>query len=85
MEHQGGFFLLIPAITLFIIILTEIAREKEKKLRIGLSVMGLTPLEYYAHWFITILLLSLLQSLILVVFGIIFNFLTFKECPFIIL
>jgi ABC-type multidrug transport system ATPase subunit len=49
----GAFYFFIPYMISFIVTITEITREKEKRLRQGLSVMGMTASTYWISWAIT--------------------------------
>jgi hypothetical protein len=69
----------------FVVILTEIVREKEKHLRLGLTLMGMSSTAYWMSWGITALLFSTIVSNLLVLSGIICGFDVFCKAPYAIL
>lgn len=62
------------------LLLNEIATEKEKKLRMGMQLMGLRSSVYWLVWNITALVLSLLVTLILIGTGYICRYVTLLLC-----
>lgn len=49
----GVFYFFIPPMVTFVVILIEIVREKEYRLRHGLSMMGMSSGPYWFSWFVT--------------------------------
>lgn len=80
--QYGAFYFFIPYMISFICTVTEVLREKEKKLRQGLSVMGLSSNPFWISWFITVAVLNLLITLIMMASGMIFGFDFFIKTPF---
>jgi len=60
---------------------TEILREKEKKLRQGLSVMGLSSNPFWMSWFITVIIINFLITIIMMISGYCFGFDFFLKTP----
>ena len=65
--------------------LTEVVKEKELKLRQGLSVVGLSHTSYWLHWMITGIFFLTLISLTTILMGMAFQFDLFFNANFIIL
>lgn len=70
---SGPFYLFIPPMVTFVIVLTEIVREKEYRLRHGLAVMGMTASAYWKSWFITGCVLVFLNVNALLLSGLLFQ------------
>jgi hypothetical protein len=49
----GSFYISLGPLVTFVTLLTEIVKEKELKLRQGLSVVGLSHASYWLHWILT--------------------------------
>ena len=62
------------------VLLQEIARDKEFKLRQGLNVVGVTHTTYWINWTIVGTLLNIKQTLVLMCCGRIFQFELWKNC-----
>jgi hypothetical protein len=56
----------------FIITINEILREKGKKLRLGISTMGMTHTSYWISWFITSIIVTSILTLNLMLIALIF-------------
>jgi len=82
---MGAFLFLIPYLILFIGTSMEIAREKHKKLRQGLAVMGMSTSAYYMSWLLTGSSINLLTSLNIMIAGHLFQYRFFTDTPFIVL
>ena len=52
-SHHGAMFFFLPFMLHFIMSINEILREKEKKLRQGITVMGMTHFSYWFSWAVT--------------------------------
>lgn len=59
----------------------EIVREKHKRLRQGLAVMGLTPFAYWTSWMLTIMVLNFFVTLNILISGNMFGFGFFTDTP----
>jgi len=66
---NGAIWFYLPPMVTFFIILTEIVFEKEKRLRIGMRMMGLSNSAYWTVWWLTGLSISILTTLILIAAG----------------
>lgn len=53
MAQYGPFFIMIPYLILLVIEASHLFHQKEKKLRIGLNIVGVTHLEYYLSEILT--------------------------------
>ena len=67
------FYFLVPTITSFVF-LFKIAQEKEKKLRLGMKLMGLSDSAWWASWWITTIIYNALLSILIIISGYIFVF-----------
>lgn len=65
----GAFFFFIPYMLLYLVTVNEILKEKEKKLRQGVNVMGLTNTSYWVSWVLTSILLNIFVTLLLILAG----------------
>jgi hypothetical protein len=54
----------------FMLMLQEISRDKEFKLRQGLNVVGVTHLVYWVNWIIVGTILNCIQTTVLMICGI---------------
>mmetsp|Transcript_23109 Transcript_23109/g.41251 ORF Transcript_23109/g.41251 Transcript_23109/m.41251 type:complete len:901 (-) Transcript_23109:1806-4508(-) len=82
---SGPFYLFIPPMVTFVIVLTEIVREKEYRLRHGLAVMGMTASAYWKSWFITGLVLIGLNVNSLLLSGLLFQIEFFQNANYLIM
>jgi ABC-type multidrug transport system ATPase subunit len=78
----GTFYFYFTPIITFIIILTELVREKEYKLRLGLNMMGLNQGSFWMSWFITSAIFSAACSIMQIVSGWCCRFDFFINTPF---
>lgn len=56
-------------------------REKHKKLRQGLAVMGMSSNTYWWSWFITASIINLIITTFIILAGYLFEFQFFTETP----
>jgi hypothetical protein len=82
--QTGAFYFFIPPMVTFVVLLIETTREKEYKLRLGLSVMGMNAKSYWCSWFITGAFFSFIVTALLVATGYLFQFDIFINTPFVI-
>lgn len=83
-SSSGAFYFFFPPMITFVVILMEIVREKDLKLRKSLLIIGLNNSAFWLSWFITSLFFSALVSLTLVISGMICQFDYFINTPFLI-
>jgi hypothetical protein len=69
--QYGSFFFLIPYLILFVLEVSSALREKEQGLRIGLSTVGVTAFQFY----LSNLIMSLLNNLLITSFFCLFGYL----------
>lgn len=81
----GVFYFYIPPMVTFVVMLIEIVREKEYKMRHGMSVMGMTPGPYWLSWFITGFVFSFLVTNSLIISCLACQFDVFLYTPYPIL
>jgi ABC-type multidrug transport system permease subunit len=74
------YFSLGPLIT-FTVLLQEIARDKEYKLRQGLNVVGVSHLVYWINWIFVGTMLNLIQTSVLMITGSFCGFQIWENCP----
>jgi hypothetical protein len=72
---------LIP-ITLYIIILIDVVREKQAKLRKSLLIIGMTNISFWTSWFLISVILSFVINLIFFAFVYILQWELFINTPF---
>jgi ABC-type multidrug transport system ATPase subunit len=82
---NGPLYFFIPPMFVFGLLVSEIVKEKELKLRNGLSVIGVSSTAFWLSWFIVALGFSLLTSNSLIVSAYIFDFDLFTRTPYPIL
>ncbi len=68
-SQVGAFYFCLTPLITFVILLTEVVKEKENRLRQGLSVVGLSHASFWLHWIITGVVFSLLTTLSLMIAG----------------
>ncbi len=56
---MGSFYFIIPPILSFLFVTNEMLREKEKKQREYLQIMGIECKVYWSSWLITIIMMSI--------------------------
>ena len=84
-DNSGTLFFLIAPMVVFMILVGELAREKEKRLRQGLIVVGVGHFTYYLSWVVVIFVYSLIIPLVLILSAYAFSFDVFDQTPFLIL
>lgn len=65
----GSYYFVLGPLLTFLVILQELAKEKELKLRQGLNVVGVSHSAYWLSWLLIATVLNLAQTLVLVVAG----------------
>lgn len=81
---SGAFYFFFPPIISFVMILLEIIREKDSKLRKSLLIIGLNNTSFWISWLITSMIFAALVSFILVLTAITLRFEVFTNSPFLI-
>lgn len=81
----GAFYFFIPPMVTFVVIMIELAREKEQSLRQGLNVMGMSSMAYWQSWFITSHVFIILVTTTLILAGLACDFDVFTNTPYMIL
>eukprot|EP00743_Colponemidia_sp_Colp-15_P008092 GILK01008768.1.p1 GENE.GILK01008768.1~~GILK01008768.1.p1 ORF type:complete len:953 (+),score=144.68 GILK01008768.1:132-2990(+) len=84
-SSEGAFWFFIPPMVSFVVVLSEIVREKEQRLRQGLSVMGMGSLVFWLSWLITSICYCVIVTLVLIASGAACGFTLFKNCNFLVL
>ena len=82
---SGAFYFFIPPMVTFVVILIEVVREKEHRLRHGLAMMGMHPGPYWLSWFCTGLAFIFIVTNTLIFSGLTCQFDLFLHCPYLIL
>jgi hypothetical protein len=77
----GGYFFVLGPLLSFTIFLNEVVREKELKLRQGLSVVGVGHTVYWLSWIIIGCVFSAMTSVSLVISGLVCGFDYFWNVP----
>ncbi|GBG71074.1 hypothetical protein CBR_g8373 [Chara braunii] len=70
----GPFFLFAAAMFGFVVQMTALVRERELKLRQAMSTMGAFTSAYWVTWLAWEIALSVISSLFIVIFGMVFQF-----------
>jgi hypothetical protein len=83
-SSSGAFYFLFPPMICFVVLLLEIIREKDLKLRKSLLIIGLNNTPHWISWWVAAIIFSFLVSFILIITGIICNFDVFKRTNFFI-
>lgn len=52
MNIMGSYYFVLGPILTFMILIQELAKEKEQSLRQGLNVVGVSHTVYWVHWII---------------------------------
>lgn len=79
---EGAFYFMIPSTIIFVNIVSELVREKDSRLRHGLSVIGVSQLAFWLSWGLVAFLLSIFSANMLIFSGYIFNFDMFTNTPY---
>ena len=82
---SGAFYFFIPPMVIFVVMLIEVVREKEYRLRHGLCMMGMSHRAYWHSWIISSLVFILIGSNSLIVSGLLCQFDFFLHTPYLIL
>lgn len=80
-SQLGAYFFVLGPLLSFTIFLNEVVREKELKLRQGLSVVGVSHTVYWLSWIIIGIVFSVMTSLSLVISGLLCGFDYFYNVP----
>jgi hypothetical protein len=78
---DGTLYFFIAPMVVFIILISELAQEKDKRLRQGLIVVGVGHLTYYISWVVMAIVYSLLIPAVLLSTGYILQFELFVQTP----
>lgn len=84
-SEQGTFWFFIPIMISFLSFNSELLKEKEKKLRQGLMLFGISSLSYLSSWVIFMLIFNAFFSAFIVGLAYICQFSVFVNTPFLIL
>ena len=76
----GGYWFYLPPMFVFFTLLTEIVREKERKMRTIMATMGLSNAVYWTAWFLQGLVFCALSSAVLIACGLLAGFDVFLNC-----
>jgi ABC-type multidrug transport system permease subunit len=82
---MGGYFFVLGPLLSFTIILNEIVREKELKLRQGLQVVGVSHTVYWLSWVSVAVFFSLVSTIILLITSLICQFDMFTNSPLVMM
>lgn len=83
-DSQGSIYFFIAPMIAFIVILNDITNEKEKRLRQGLSVVGVAHFTYWVHWFVVAIVYAGMVTFVLLASGCAFQFQVFLNAPILI-
>ena len=78
---MGAYFFILTPLLTFTVFLNELVREKELKLRQGLSVVGVKHGVYWISWFIVAMVFSSLTTIVLIISGLACQFDIFWNIP----
>lgn len=81
-SDTGAFYFFIPPMVTFVVLLIEIVREKEYRLRFGLLMMGMKHEAYWMTWFLTGLIFTLIVTHSLLISGLACVFEIFLNTPY---
>ena len=84
-SSSGPLYFFIPPMFIFSMLVSEIVKEKENKLRHGLSVMGVSATSFWISWFLIGFFLNLFSTNLLILCGYISNFDFFLNTPYLVL
>jgi hypothetical protein len=65
----------------FMVVLQEVMKEKEQRLRQGLNVVGVSHAAYWTSWFIVVSLINVMQTIVLIISGYIYQNSFFLNTP----
>jgi ABC-type Na+ transport system ATPase subunit NatA len=78
---DGTLYFFIAPMVVFIILISELAQEKDKRLRQGLIVVGVGHFTYYLSWVVLAIVYSLIIPTVLLVSANIMGFELFEQVP----
>ncbi|EAR94681.1 transporter family ABC domain protein (macronuclear) [Tetrahymena thermophila SB210] len=84
-NQMGAFYYFLMPMYLFVQIQGDIVMEKQRRLRAGLNIQGVSHTAFYLSWFLTSITYSILISILQIVTSLIFQFDFFLDTPFFIL
>lgn len=79
--NYGAYYFFAPYLLNFLVLINELLQEKDKKLRQGLVVMGLSHSTYWFSWVLTTLIVNSIISLVFLITGMLFQFDLFLKTP----
>lgn len=81
----GPLYFFIPPMFVFGLLVSEIVKEKELKLRNGLSVIGVSATGFWLSWFLVAFFFSFMTTNSLIFSGYFFKFALFLKTPYLVL
>lgn len=78
----GPMIFFIPPMLIFGLFISEIVKEKELRLRHGLSIVGVSSTAFWFSWFVTGFIISFTATVVLVSSACYFEFEMFKNSPY---
>jgi hypothetical protein len=84
-DNSGTLYFFIASMVVFMILIGELAREKEKRLRQGLIVVGVGHFTDYVSWLVICVIYSLIIPCVLIFTSYACSFDVFQNTPFLIL
>jgi len=84
-QSLGPVFFVCTTMFIFIVALNTIVMEKEMRLRISMEMAGLYPSVYWLSWLVSNAVLVSVNSVMTVVFGMVFGFSIFRKADFMVL
>ena len=81
----GPMYFFIPPMLIFGLLVSEIVKEKELRLRNGLTVIGVSATAFWLSWFIVAVMFSFITTNSLILSGYYFNFDVFTRTPYFLL
>ena len=81
-NNNGSLFFLLIPLTLFVLTLIDVVREKELKLRKSLIIIGLTNGAFWTSWMIVITLFSFVLTLVFMICCYSLQWELFRNTPF---
>lgn len=78
----GAFYLIMVPLTVFMLLLDELVREKVDHLRKGMQLLGTLDSAYWASWILTGMLMNTIISFGMIIVGrFVYNFEVFVKTP----
>jgi len=77
----GAYYFILGPLLSFMVISSDLAKEKELRLRQGLNVVGVSHTIYWIHWTIVGTILNILQCFVLCMCGYAFDFVLWHHVP----